>query len=87
MTEHKEKSAIAEHAWNHHHQIEWDKIKVLDEVANTLLIKEALYICLKDTEKLINRDEGIMISDCWTTIFSHFFYLSHLMYCNSTTYM
>ena len=40
-----EKSAIAEHAWNHHHQVVWDKIKVLDKVANiiTLLIKEALH--------------------------------------------
>jgi len=40
-----EKSAIAERAWNHHHQVNWDKIKVLDKVANiiTLLIKEALH--------------------------------------------
>ena len=30
-----EKSAIAEHAWNHHHQVEWDEIKELDEAANT----------------------------------------------------
>ena len=37
-----EKSAIAECAWNHHHQVDWDKIKVLDKVANiiTLLIKK-----------------------------------------------
>ena len=60
MKEHKaatrrgelEKSAIAEHAWNHHHQVEWDEIKVLDEAANNtpLLIKEALHIHLTDTE-------------------------------------
>ena len=60
MKEHKvvtrsgelEKSAIAEHAWNHHNWVEWDEIKVLDEAANntTLLIKEALYIRLTDTE-------------------------------------
>ena len=25
-----EKSAVSEHAWNHHHQILWDDIKVLD---------------------------------------------------------
>jgi len=51
MIEHKvatrrgdlEKSSIAECAWNHHHKIDWDKIEVLDKVANiiTLLIKEA----------------------------------------------
>ena len=45
MKEHKaatrrgelEKSAIAEHAWNHHHQVEWDEIKVLDEAANNTM--------------------------------------------------
>jgi len=34
-------------------------------------IKEALYICLMDTEKLIKRDEGIMISDSWMALLSH----------------
>ena len=65
--------AIAEHAWNHHHQVEWDEIKALDEAANntTLLIKEALHIRLTDAETLINRDEGVAISDCWTAILSH----------------
>jgi len=29
-----EKSAIAEHAWNHHHQIKWDDIKILDEATH-----------------------------------------------------
>ena len=68
-----EKSAIAEHAWNHHNQVEWDEFKVLDEAANdaALLIKEALYIRLTDTETLINRDEGVAISDCWAAILSH----------------
>lgn len=52
-----EKSAIAEHALNHHHQVGWDEFKVLDEGANntTLLIKEALHIRLTTAEKLINR--------------------------------
>ena len=81
MKEHKaatrrgelEKSAIAEHVWIHHHQVEWDEIKVLDEAANTtiLLIKEALHIRLTDTETLINRDEGVAISDCWIAILSY----------------
>ena len=81
MKEHKaatrrgemEKSAIAEHAWNYHHQMAWDEIKVLDEAANntTLLIKEALHIRLTDKETLLNRDEGVAISDCWSPILSH----------------
>jgi len=29
-----EKSAIGEHAWNHHHQIKWDDIEVLDEATH-----------------------------------------------------
>jgi len=46
-----EKSAIAQHAWNHHHQVDWNEVVVLAEAANntTLLIK-ALYIHLTDTE-------------------------------------
>ena len=67
-----EKSAIAGHAWTHHHPILWDETKVLDEAANntTLLIKEAIHIRLADTEKLLNRDEGVAISDCWSAIWS-----------------
>ena len=51
----------------------WDEIKVLDEPANntTLLIKEALHIHLTDKETLLNRDEGVAISDCWSPILSH----------------
>ena len=93
MKEHKaatrrgelEKLAIAEHgiAWNHHNQVEWDEIKVLDEAANntTLLIKEALHIRLTDTETLINRDDGVAISDCWTAILSH----AHPMTCAASS--
>ena len=68
-----EKSAIAEHAWSHHHQVLWDEIKVLDQAANTttLLIKEALHIRLTDTEQLLNRDEGIAIPECWSAIWNH----------------
>jgi len=46
--------------------------KVLDQAQNntTLLIKEALYIRLSDTQ-LINRDEGVTISDCWRQAVSH----------------
>ena len=66
------KSAIEEHAWKEHHVILWDETKVLDQAKNntTLLIKEALYIRLLDTQ-LINRDEGVTISDCWQQAVSH----------------
>ena len=56
----------------HHHPVLWDETTVLDEATNntTLLIKESLHIHLADTEKLLNRDEGVDISDCWSTIWS-----------------
>ena len=61
-----EKSAIAEHAWNHHHQILWD---VLVEATHnsTLLLKEAIHICLTATDSLLNRVEGVAIPKCWTS--------------------
>ena len=34
-------------------------------------IKEALHIRLTDIETLLNRDEGVSISDCWAAILSH----------------
>ena len=68
-----EKSAIAKHAWNHHHQILWDDTKVLDEATNnsTLLLKEAIHIHLAATDTLLNRDQGVAIPECWTAILSH----------------
>ena len=78
MKEHKavirrgpEKSAIAENAYSPL-PILWDETKVLDEAANntTLLIKEAIQIHLADTEKLLNKDEGVAISNCWSAIWS-----------------
>jgi len=46
---------------------------VLDKVANiiTLLIKEALHVCLTDSDTLMNRDEDITISNCWTVTLGH----------------
>ena len=43
--------------------------EVLDQtpINNTLLIKEALHICFTDSE-LINRDEDIIIPECWQLI-------------------
>ncbi len=39
-------SAIAEHAWRHHHPIKWEKVRVVDRASKNceLKIKEALHI-------------------------------------------
>ena len=57
-----EKSAIAEHTWGQQRPILWEETSVLDQAKNntTLLIKEALHICLTNLE-LINRDKGVAI--------------------------
>ena len=67
-----EKSAIAEHAWGQQHPILWEETSVLDQAKNntTLLIKEALHICLTDLE-LTNRDEGVAIPECWQPVLDH----------------
>ena len=67
-----EKSAIAEHAWGQQPPILWEETSVLDQAKNntTLLIKEALHICLTDL-KLINRDVGVTIPECWQPVLDH----------------
>ena len=62
-----EKSAIAEHAWNHNHPPQWEETRVLDQAAHntTLLIKEAMHIAMCDANRLLNRDLGVTIPDCW----------------------
>lgn len=63
---HTEKSAVAEHAWClGDHRIRW-VTKILDVATNTniSLLKEALYICFRKLEELMNgdRDSGV---DSW----------------------
>jgi len=65
-----EKPAIAEHAWNHHHQILWDDIQVFGW-GSTLLLKEAVHICFTATDSLLNRDKCVAIPECWTAILRH----------------
>ena len=62
-----EKSAIAEHAWNHNHTPQWDETRILDQAADntTLLIKEAMHIAMNDSKRLLNHDQGVTIPDCW----------------------
>ena len=67
-----EKLAITEHAWGQQHPILWKETIVLDQAKNntTLLIKESLHIHLTNFQ-LINRDEGVIIPECWQPVLDH----------------
>ena len=62
-----EKLAIAEHAWQDGHTIDWSDVRVLNR-NSVLLIKEALHIRLKPTEERFNRDLGLDVPECWVHI-------------------
>ena len=63
------KSAVAEHAWENHHQIHWEETIVLDHSrGQELLMKEALHIQMTPTEERFNRDGGLEFPGCWTTL-------------------
>ena len=49
-----EKSAVAEHAWEHHHHIEWEGTRVIDRARRPkeLQLKEALHIQMSSTGTL-----------------------------------
>ena len=50
-----EKSAVAEHAWEHHHPIHWEETTVLDHGrGQELLVKEALHIQMTPVEECFN---------------------------------
>lgn len=53
-----ERSAVAEHAWQDDHSIEWDSVEILDTAAGFISrrTKEALHIRLRTTCRM-NRDE------------------------------
>jgi len=57
---HLEKSAVAEHAWQEGHTINWSGVRILDEASrnSVLLIKEAMHIRLRSTDGTFNRDTG-----------------------------
>ena len=44
-----EKSAVAEHAWEHHHPIHWETTILDHGRGQELLVKEALHIHADDT--------------------------------------
>ena len=57
---------MAEHAWEHHHPIEWEGTRVIDRAGRSkeLQLKEALHIQMA-TEELLNRDIGLEVPGCW----------------------
>ena len=64
---HAEKSAIAEHAWDQQHTIDWEDTKVLDKATRPvqLLVKEALCIQRTPANNRLNRDGGYELPGCW----------------------
>ena len=57
-----EKSAVAEHAWENHHPIDWEETTVLDRGrGQELLLKEALHIQMTPSEERFNRDGGLEV--------------------------
>ena len=63
-----EKSAVAEHAWEHHHPIHWEETTILDHGRGQLLVKEALHIQMTPVEERFNRDGGLEVPGCWTAV-------------------
>ena len=63
-----EKSAIAEHAWQNQHSIEWDGTRIVDRASGRmeLVLKEALHIGL--LQPGLNRDIGTELPGCWVSI-------------------
>ena len=64
-----EKSAVAEHVWEHHHPIHWEETTMLDRGrGQELLVKKALHIQMTPVEECFNRDGGLEVPGCWTTV-------------------
>ncbi len=57
-----ERSAVAEHAWRHHHPIKWEDTRVIywARRQKELQVKEALHIQTA-AEELLNRDVGLEV--------------------------
>ena len=62
-----ERSAIAEHAWSEHHQIDWEGTAMVDCASRRmeLSIKEALHIPITLEQQRLNREVGLELPDCW----------------------
>jgi len=58
-----EKLAVAEHARENHHHINWEETTVLDRVRGQgkLQLKEALHMEMTPAEECFNQDRGLEI--------------------------
>ena len=64
-------SAVAEHAWENHHPIDWEGTTVLDHSrGQELLLKDALHIQITPSGERFNRDGGMEVPGCWTAVMS-----------------
>ena len=64
-----EKSALAEHAWENYHPIDWEETTVLDHGrGQDLLVKEALHIQMTPSEECFNWDGGLEVPGCWIAV-------------------
>ena len=62
-----EKSAIAEHAWQNQHSIEWNGTRIVDRASGRmeLVLKAALHIGL--LQPGLTRDIGTELPGCWVS--------------------
>ena len=65
-------SAVAEHAWDNQHQLDWDGVQCLSQERHwyTRRVKEAINIRLNPNN--FNRDNGIDIPEFWMRILEHY---------------
>ena len=56
-----EKSAVAEHAWDNQHSINWQEASIIDRARRhkELLLKEALHIHMTPADQHLNREGGL----------------------------
>ena len=69
----KDKSALAEHAWDEGHPIAWEKVRILNSENRRIRLvkKEALHIN-ESKSTLMNRYTGLELPGCWLATLSHF---------------
>ena len=68
-----DRSAVAKHAWQEGHEIEWNDVEILDTAKDLQerKVKESLYIRMAPKSCLMNRDEGRELSPLWIRTFKN----------------
>ena len=63
-------SAVAEHAYQHQHPIQWEETSIVDHTRGhrELLLKEAIHIRSTHPQEHSNRDIGTDLPSCWLTV-------------------